>query len=841
MVLTKYREKRKFAKTPEPEGKKKPLKGALQFVVQKHAASHLHYDLRLEIDGVLKSWAVPKGPSLDPQVKRLAIMVEDHPFDYKNFEGIIPEGNYGAGTVIVWDEGNYYSIENKDPVEGEEILKRGLQKGHITFFLEGTKLKGAFSLVKIRSRGENTWLLVKKDDEYASKKDITKDDSSVKSGKTLKEISEKKDERMPHAIKPMLAMPVKEPFDHPDWVFENKWDGYRAIAEIENSKVHLYSRNYISFNYKFPSVARALEKLNFNTILDGEIVALDKHGHSKFQLIQNYQNNSDGNIVYYVFDMLYLNGHDMRGLTLLQRKEILKQALPKNKVIIYSDHIEEKGISFFEEACTNKSEGIIAKKSNSSYITGKRTKEWLKIKTHQRQEAVIGGITAPRGSRKDFGALVLGVYEKNELKYIGHTGGGFNEKSLKEIKKKLEPLFINTSPFKKIPLTNTPVTWVEPKLVCEVSFLEWTKEGVMRQPVFIGLREDKDTKSIVREKEISPELILNEPGMKTINATKKIKSKIAKTVHNVTKGTKPVNKEIMVNKHKLKLTNLEKIYWPDEKYTKGDIIAYYDEISDYILPYLKDRPQSLNRYPNGIYGESFYQKDVGDMPPEWVKTIEITSGSEDKIVNYLVCQDKATLLYMANLGCIEINPWSSRIKSLDKPDFMIIDLDPLDISFQYVIEVAQVVKEILDKAGAESFCKTSGATGLHIYVPLGAKYDYEQSRDFAHIIAKLAQSELPGISSIERKPAKRKKKVYIDYLQNSRGQTLAAPYCVRPQPCATVSAPLKWTEVKKGLDPSDFTIKNIQDRLKKTGDIFKSVLGKGINLNNCLNNLNKDL
>lgn len=862
MSLGKYHQKRKFDDTPEPSGKEKKSRGTLHFVVQKHAASHLHYDFRLEMDAVLKSWAVPKGPSLNPDDKRLAIMVEDHPLDYKNFEGIIPKGNYGAGTVIVWDEGTYYFNEGASYKESKKIFDEGLKKGHLRVYLEGKKLKGEFSLVRLHTPKENEWLLIKKNDAYASSEDITKKDTSVKTNKSIEDLSEKKEPAsskkkvekkkspaepthfneeqqspMPHAIKPMLATPVEKPFNHPEWVFEIKWDGYRAIAEIEGTDVHLYSRNNLSFDQKFPPVRDSLSKLNLHAVIDGEIVAIDKNGNPSFQALQNYLTTDPVQLKYYVFDLLYLNGYSTIGLTLLERKELLKEALPENDTVIYSEHFPEKGIDFYEASQAQHLEGIIAKNAKSLYSPGVRTKEWLKIKAQKSQEAIICGYTEPRGSRKEIGALILGVYEKNELIYIGHSGGGFTEAGLKDIKKKLVPLEIKECPFKTVPKTNTKPHWVQPELICEISFSEWTGEGLMRHPVFMGMRTDKTPEEITKDTELPVvSIIKNEKIKKKEKKGHQMNRKpIALEESRQLKNS--TDKEILIEKKKLKLTNLNKIYWPKEKYTKGDLIDYYMNIADYMLPYLKDRPQSLNRYPNGIEGDSFFQKDVKNLLAEWIRTIPITSGPEEKIVNYLVCEDKASLIYMANLGCIEINPWSSRIHSLNNPDFMIIDLDPLDISFNKVIETALVVKEILDQAGADSYCKTSGATGLHILVPLAAQYDYEHCKQFAHIIASLVNKRLPKITSIERSPGKRNKRVYVDYLQNSRGQTIASAYSVRPKPGATVSTPLNWEEVQKGLSPGDFTIKNMGERLNKLGDIFKNVLEKGIDIEKCLNNL----
>lgn len=933
MGLRRYKEKRNFGNTPEPSGKKVSSKGALKFVIQKHHASHLHYDFRLEMEGVLKSWAVPKGPSMNPKDKRLAMMVEDHPMEYRKFEGIIPEGNYGAGTVMIWDEGTYEAVEEPDRDKGEKALLRGLHAGSIKIRMHGRKLKGEFALVKMKGRGENAWLLIKHRDEYATAKDITKEDRSVVSDRTLDEIKaqaegegavwrsnrETKSDHeaqpaphkkvknelrisrkanieeghkaaFPHDVKPMLATLVDDPFDRDDWLFEIKWDGYRAIAEVNGRKVDLYSRNLISFNDRYPVIVEALRELDMKVVLDGEIVCVDDNGVASFQLLQQHQRTGEGTLIYYVFDILYLDGYDLTDLPLWRRKQILQDSLPDHDVVRYSDHVEGHGIDLYIAARRQGLEGIIAKNMNSPYRINTRSKEWLKIKTHMRQEAVICGLTEARGGRKHFGALVLGLYnDDGELVYIGHTGGGFNTRSLKEVYDMLKPLKNDKMPFKEKPKTNMPVTWVKPKLVCEVSFQEWTEGGHMRQPIFQGMRIDKAAKDVRRESAEHTENVrtvkanASEHALRIVHtksndragenpaekspakkktgkkAPKKAPKKAAKktiagkktAAKKKTAKTKKASKKdfkvipeikledgddqvITVNGHELQLTNLSKIYWKKEKYTKLDLINYYRRIAPYIIPYLKDRPESLNRHPNGIDGKNFFQKDVGGKVAEWIPTVEVYSESNRKIIDYLLCQDEATLLYLANLGCIEINPWHSRVGSLEYPDYCLIDLDPHEISFDKVIEAARTVKKVLDELNIPAYCKTSGSSGLHICIPLGAKYDFDQSKTFAELLVSLVYDRIPSFTSLERSPSKRRRKVYLDYLQNRQTQTVAAPYCVRPRPGATVSTPLSWDEVKKGLHPSQFTIENIFDRLEKKGDIWKPVFGKGIDMEACL-------
>jgi bifunctional non-homologous end joining protein LigD len=906
MSLSLYKKKRSFNKTPEPTGGKVKSKGELVFVVQKHDATRLHYDFRLEMEGVLKSWAVPKGPSLDPEMKRLAMMVEDHPFDYRTFEGIIPAGNYGAGTVMVWDEGTYEPIENSstNKKEQEKILLQQLHSGSIKIVMHGKKLKGEFALVKIKNTEENSWLLIKHRDKYATTEDITKKDKSVVTKRTLAQIekssdkvwqsnrgskqasdktkqvikkSEKKNVRnqppnaevkallekckrstFPHNVKPMLATLADEPFNDPEWIFEIKWDGYRAVSYLNKGEVEIQSRNNLPFTEKFADVTEALQDWKVNAVVDGEIVAMTEEGVANFQQLQNFaRDGKAAHLIYYVFDVIWLDGKSLTDLTLIERKTILQSIMPEDdSVIKFSDHIEENGHEFFNLAIDRGLEGIMAKKSDSKYTTNFRTKLWLKIKNNKRLEAIICGFTEGRKSRKHFGALVLGKYEGNKLIYIGHTGTGFDEKGLNEINKKLQPLITGEVPFDKKPKTNMPVTWVKPKLVCEIKFTEETDEGILRHPVFMGLREDKEAKNEMnvdvvhakarnRRQEASSELKTQNSKRQTQNAKRQTQNSKRKTPtpKRQTASTKPLLPEtskeesITINGHELKFPNLDKLYWPDEKITKRDTLNYYYNIMPYILPYMKDRPQSLNRHPNGIKGESFYQKNVGGKVADWLTTYDYKSESSGN-KKFLVCTDEASLMYIASLGCIEMNPWHSRIQSPDNPDWCVIDLDPDDNPFGQVIETAQAVKRVLDAIDIPSYPKTSGSTGMHIYIPLGAKYSYEQSKMLAELIVNIVHHDISSFTSLERSPAKRKGKIYLDFLQNRSIQTIAAPYSLRPKPGATVSAPLHWDEVKKGLTVKQFNIDSIFDRLKEVGDIFKPVLGKGIDMKKTIEKVN---
>lgn len=849
MTLSKYNQKRNFNDTAEPKGQIGRSENELVFVIQKHAASHLHYDFRLEMDGVLKSWAVPKGPSLDPEVKRLAMMVEDHPYSYKDFEGTIPEGNYGAGNVIVWDNGTYLPADDNYKGTAENKLLADLKKGHLSFTLKGKKLKGNFSLVQLKGKQENAWLLIKKEDKYAAADDILKKDKSVISKlsldnlekKTAKEkISSKKKtveenivteaintKKAPVAFStPMLASITEKPFDNPDWIFENKYDGYRTLAVVNEDDVQLFSRNKISFTNNFKPISEDLKKISHNVVLDGEVVVEDESGRSDFQLLQNYLKTGKGSIKYYVFDILNLDGNDTTNLTLLERKELLKMLLSKFKFsnTFYSDHIPEKGIDFFELAAKNKMEGIIAKKADSLYTIGKRSSDWLKTKLSQQEEAIIIGVTEPKNSRTYFGALLLGQYEDNKLKFIGKCGTGFTQEILKELHAKFAPHFMDQSPLEeKIPLRDK-IQWIKPKFICQVKFAEWTQDNHLRQPVYLGLRIDKKVNEVVFAGK-NKETIIEEN-----KENKEKMEKMEKTKKN-DKTNKENDYDLKVGKTTLHLTNQNKIYFPDDNITKGDVVNYYNEVADLILPYLKNRPQSMYRFPNGIKEFGFYQKDVDqDKIPSWLKTEKIFSESNNADIDYLICNDKATLLYMANLGCIDINPWNSTIKHIDNPDWVVMDIDPEKDDFKEVVKTALAVKEVMDGFETECYCKTSGASGLHVYIPLGGSYDYDSVKIFAELIARNVHSRLPEMTSLERSVKKRNHKIYIDYLQNRKGQTLAAPYSIRPKPGATVSTPLEWNEVNEKLSPSQFTIKNVLKRFEKKGDLWKPVLGKGADI-----------
>ncbi|MHA3787896.1 DNA ligase D [Flavobacterium hauense] len=878
MKLSEYNRKRDFKKTAEPKGKVKTTGKQLHFVVQKHDASRLHYDWRLEIDGVLVSWAVPKGPSSDTSIKRLAMHVEDHPMDYIDFEGTIPKGQYGGGTVMVWDTGTFLAEGSDDVEESEKMLRKMHMEGNIKVVMSGKKLKGSYHLVRMSGK-QDEWLLMKGKDEYADK--IEFDQHSVITRRTLEEIENDKKSKtwqsnkgekknssdddndilteearktsgkkassptftaedvadakvlktFPKEWKPQLATLADEIFDNDEWVFENKYDGYRALIKIHKGKVELLSRNGLSFNSKYKSLVEAFGIINDDMILDGEIVVEDTNGKSNFQWLQYYQDNPDkGKLKCYVFDILYFNGYDLTSLELLQRKRILKALLPKIDNIIYSDHIIGKGTKALADAREKGSEGLIAKKITSAYHINKRSKEWLKIKVTKEQEMVIGGYTEPKGSRSGFGSLLLGYYQDGDLIYSGKVGTGFNEESLKDMHTKLIKLESNTSHFKSKP-KEPGAHWIKPELVAQVKYSEWTETGSLRHPVFIGLRTDKKPKDVARDKAVRTEEVI--PKQKT---AKEVKSSKSKKVKKETDNIKPLKG---FDTEKVEITNPDKIFWPAEGYTKGDVIAYYDEMAEYVLKYIQDRPQSLRRTPDGIKSEGFFQKDMAGKAPSWAKTRKIKSSSNGESIEYLICNNKETLMYMANLGCIEINPWSSRIGNINNPDYIIFDLDPNKATIKDLVSTAKKVKEILDSLNIKGYLKTSGGKGLHVFIPVLPKYTYDQTRDFSHIISEAVHKALPKITSLERMPKNRIGKIYLDFLQNGKGKTMACAYSLRPREGATASTPLEWDELTDTFDLKDYTIKTLPKRVKEKGDLWEDFFDNAIDLKAVLDKLSE--
>jgi bifunctional non-homologous end joining protein LigD len=805
MALEEYNKKRDFKKTNEPRGDLAEQTGELRFVVQRHDATNLHFDLRLEMEGVLKSWAVPKGPSLNPSDKRLAVQTEDHPMKYLDFHGTIPKGNYGAGVMTIWDSGTFAPMADQ---KGDvlKMYKKGDLK--ITFF--GSKLRGDFALVKTSFEGKQPqWLLIKKKDEFATELDY--DANLHLSEIKVEEIAKpSKAVSLKQQVSPMLATTSKDLnfSTSKNWLYEIKWDGYRMICNHSSKNTTLYSRNGIDYSKTFPTLIESLKQLPKDAILDGEVVTLDKDGFAKFQWLQHYGEDPKGDLVYVVFDLLYVDGHSIIHLTLAERKELLESLVEDIPQVRYSEHLVGGGKAFFEEIKKKGMEGIIGKKADSLYHPGARSESWVKFKTKESVETVICGYTD--SENRPFGSLILGLHKDGKLNYIGNCGTGFSIAQQKELLSQFEKIKQSKSPFaEKINLGGRQATWLHPVMVAEVTFAEWTDQGRLRQPSFKGLRNDKFPQELKMESSETPG-----------------------------KSTGRTDNTLEIDGIQVPVSNLEKPLWPKEGITKYDLIDYYLAVSDHILPFLKDRPQNLHRHPNGIDKDGFYQKDTPEGYPDWIETTSVHSESADKHIDYMLCQKEATLIYMANLGCIEINPWNARVGSLDKPDYIVIDLDPSDENdFKQVIEVAQAFHELLEDLEIEGHCKTSGSSGLHIYIPLGAKYTFEEGRDFCKLLCTVIQEQLPTLTTMERPLKSRKGRIYLDYLQNRPGQTLASVYCVRPKPGATVSTPLLWKEVNSKLDKDDFTIFTILDRIKKYPDLFKEVLGKGISIEKALERL----
>ena len=891
MSLTEYKKKRKLRETPEPKGGL-PGDDKLHFVVQKHEARSLHYDFRLEVGGVLKSWAVPKGPSMNPADKRLAMQVEDHPYDYLDFEGVIPEDNYGAGTMIVWDQGTFETLEKGNKIAQIHHLKDSLKKGSVKIKLKGEKLKGEFALVRTPRKAENTWLLFKNKDPFAIKRDIKNESRSVISGKTLEELAQSGNVQsnidhqtaevkqtapeneqihiihdedsqaagtgidikeldkydttdLPEDLDPMLATLVKKPVEG-DWIYELKWDGYRALAYHDKDFSELRSRNNNSFNEKFYPVFNALTTLPNRVMLDGEIVVLNDKGLPDFSALQSWRSEADGRLVYFVFDLLWLEGKDIRKAPLKERRSMLKQVLPQSEMIRMSEDFDVEAKDFFSLIEKMGLEGMLAKKSDSIYQTGARSKDWLKIKAQKFQQAVIGGYTINENTSRKFSALLLGLHENGKFVYAGSVGTGFTAKMQDQILKRLEPLKTEQCPFIEVPEYNKPsrfrpnppkaeVNWVKPEVIAEISFRTVAPDGSFRHPSFKGLHEDRVAAGISREKAKPVQDLTDAKPAEFNRMMGKGQPKARKTLLNPADETQTRT----IGGHDLKFTNLSKIFWLEQLVTKRDMLNYYYQMAPFIVPYLKNRPQTLSRYPNGIKNKSFYQKDVTGKVPDWLESFPYFSEKDQRKKHFAVCTDEASLLYLASLACIEMNPWSSTTQNPDHPDWCIIDLDPDQNPFEQVIEAARATKEVLDAIDLPGCCKTSGSTGLHIYIPLGANYTYEESKEFGRSLVKVIHRHIPDFTSIERLKSNRKGNIYLDFLQNRPQATVAAPYSLRPRPGAPVSMPLHWSEVKPGLKISDFNIFNSVERVNEQGDIFSGVLGAGIDMQAALEKLQR--
>jgi len=809
--LAQYRAKRAFNETPEPGGlvpKPGPKPGGL-FIVHMHDATRLHWDLRLEMDGVLRSWAVPKGPSANPADKRLAVKVEDHPMEYGDFEGIIPEGNYGAGSVIVWDRGVWVPLED---------VREGFAKGKLLFELKGYKLRGRWTLIKLK-KTDKEWLLIKERDQYVSTEPYTNE--SVLSGLTNDELRNATQRAEPikqelaklgapkRALRVedtelMLAETRADPFTKDGWLFEVKLDGYRMRAACEDGEPILFSRKGLDYTESFPEIARAVKAIPFEgVILDGELVVLNESGHPSFNKLQVRAKLGareakraaiESPATLYVFDLLAFAGYDLRKLPLIKRKEILRKVLPQTGPLRYSEHFEKDGEALYEQVVKLGLEGIMAKKADSPYRDG-RSGDWLKIRADRIDDFVVVGYSKPKGSRGGFGSLHVGAYKDGKLIYCGRAGSGFSGAQLDEIGAQLAALVRETPPCEPPEHGALPKgpdhTWVEPKLVCDVRYKEITKDGLLRQSVFLRFRDDKKPEDVVMPGLGARESGLGEP----------IPSPEPRT---------PVSREV-------KFSNLTKVFWPEEGYTKGDLIEYYRSMAPWLLPYLMDRPVVLTRYPDGINGKSFYQKDAPGFVPEWIQTIPIWSEDTQRDIQYFVCNDVETLVYLVNLGTIPLHMWMSRIHDLTKPDWCLIDLDPKDAPFAHVITLAKTMRTLCEDVEMPAFIKTTGKSGLHIMLPLGRQLTYAQCLQLAMLFARLVTDQHPDIATTARTISKREGKVYVDAFQNRAGQLMVAPYSVRPSSGAPVSMPLEWDEVNAKLHNSNFTIANALKRMQKLG------------------------
>ena len=910
--LAEYRKKRDFTKTAEPSGDEgAPDAGPLRFVIQKHAASHLHFDLRLELDGVMKSWAVPKGPSIDPSVKRLAMQVEDHPIGYNTFEGTIPKGEYGGGTVMLWDQGTY-TADGVDPSEAEDELRARYAKGDLKVTFFGERMRGSWALVRMKynrdgsSSGKPQWLFIKHRDEYASEEDIVAENmTSVTTGRTMEEIASGKS-RVWHsnrtekktaasAVKAARKTSTKKSADKTvrtallrdfepmyasigtsipgaGWTFEPKYDGVRVLAFVTDDEVMLVTRNGKDKSAQFPEIVEALRKLaakkKKDFVVDGEIVALINGEPGRFQELQSRMHVKESTMIarhrtstpaaLVLFDVLYA-GTDVliREPWHKRRARLLKEfGKSTSKEIRITESIEGDGDKMLKLAKKQGWEGIIAKRVDSFYELGHRSRHWIKLKIEFRQEFVVGGYTEPRNSRQHIGALLLGYFDRGRFIYVGHTGGGFTGAGLAEMYRRLAPLEQSKSPFEETPKTNERAHWVKPEVVVEVKFNEWTSDGKLRQPIYLGTRDDKKASEVGRERD-SMQKKDETPARKTAKkAAPKSKSTARKRIYAQrtlaedspakpkrgrskavpqTKLIAQLNEieeaggeaRLEISKDvALDVTNLGKIFFPAKKLTKGDLMRYYVEVAPFVLPVMEDRPLVLKRFPNGVTNSSFFQQNAGD-PPDVVRTETIhTQGGSTNL--RIVGGDLATLLYIVQLGAVSVDPWHSRVQSLDFADYSIIDLDPGPRApFKRVVEVARWCKEVMDDLGLSGGIKTSGSSGLHIYLPLPPNTPNEAATLVAQIVATRVSEAHPKIATIERWVKQRgAATVYVDYLQNIIGKTVAGAYSARANPDAMVSTPIEWDELTDDLDPRKFTIETAPARFAEVGDIWAKAMKK---------------
>ncbi|HEX9052367.1 MAG TPA: DNA ligase D [Anaeromyxobacter sp.] len=807
--LERYRRMRDPGRTPEPFGRPggDPLLAPRLFVVQKHAARRLHWDFRLELGGTLRSWAVPKGPSFDPADKRMAVEVEDHPIEYANFEGTIPAGNYGAGAVIVWDRGTWTPLG--DPYEG-------LEQGKLVFQLSGYKLRGEWTLVRTRPQGgKQQWLLMKHRGDAWAGPGRALPQESVLSGRLLEDVAAGTDRQAAAVaearrlgararalgkedLRPMLAEAAEAAFSEPGWLFELKYDGYRCLAVREGSRARLVYRSGDDATAIFPEVVKALEMLPGDAVLDGEVVVLAPDGRPSFQALQQRAQLARPDDVarasverpatLFAFDLLSVGGLDLRPLPLADRKRILAGVVPRLGPVRYADHVEARGEDLWREVEARGLEGIVAKRADAPYRAGVRSPAWRKVRALRTADLAVVGFTRPRGARAGFGALLLAAREGDGYVFAGSVGAGFTERQLADLHARLAPRARRTPPCGGPLPRGRGNTWVEPEVVVEVRFTEWTAEGLLRQPVFLRVRDDERPEETARE---PPHAHAAPPPVAARAPAPGARAPRA-----------------------FEVTNADKVWFPAGGITKGDVVAYYRAIAPHMLPFLKDRPLVLTRYPDGIDGKSFFQKDAPEWRPEWIRTVRIENEDGRDLDHFLV-DDADGLAWLANLGTIPIHVWASRAPDLERPDWCVVDLDPKEAPFAHVVALARALHDLCEELGLPSYPKTTGQKGLHVLVPLGGRLDHAQARTLGELLARALEAEHPDLGTTARAIGDRGGRVYLDYLQNGRGKTIAAPYAVRPRPGAPVSTPLRWSEVNGRLDPSAFTIRNVPARARR--------------------------
>jgi bifunctional non-homologous end joining protein LigD len=810
--LDRYRRMRSGDRTAEPFGGKvepqpPPTVGAPRlFVCQQHAARRMHWDLRLEIDGVLRSWAIPRGPSLDPAVKRMAVQTEDHPLEYVDFEGIIPEGNYGAGAMIVWDRGVWIPLEPVDT---------GYDKGKLLFELRGHKLHGVWTLVRTKEADGRGWLLIKKPDAAAHGPEPH--DASILSGLTieqlrsgpaalaeirarLEQLQAPRREVDPATVGLGLAQVREGAFSDPAWLFELKYDGYRLLAARPDGRGYLRYRSGIDATAAFPEIARAMTTLPYaSLVLDGEVVGLDEDARPNFQRLQKRAMLVRGRdigramrehpVTLYAFDLLAVDGYDLRGLPLTERKQLLAKVLPQTGTIRYADHIEAQGEALMEQVRSLGLEGIVAKRADSTY-PGQRSPAWLKIRIEQTDDFIVVGYTPPERTRVGLGALHLATYIHGRLTGVGRVGTGFSDAELSRLRTELDAIACD-EPACPFALEGRSDVYVRPEVIVEVRYKHLTDDGMLRHPVYLRTRDDKAPRDCTLE--------VDEPEGNVERDT-------AAPVVAITPAPDVVRR--------VNISNPDKLFWPQDGYTKLDLIEYYRAVSPWLLPYLHQRPLVMTRYPDGIDGKNFFQKNAPPFIPDWLETETMYSEHAGREIEYFVCNEVDSLVYLANLATIPLHVWGSRIDDLQHPDWCILDLDPKDAPFSDVVRIARFLHELCDDIGLPNYCKTSGSTGLHVLIPLGGQCTHEQCRQLAEILTRVVTTELSGIATMERSMRARAGRVYVDWLQNGHGRLLVSPYSVRPKRGAPVSTPLRWDEVVEGLDHQQWTIRTVLPRLR---------------------------